>query len=585
MAIDAADRANMQRMALAAAAGAIDTSDLSTQDLVDAAKDAIVALRGAIAAAVDVDDTSMYQSQLDAAVAAVDDAQGGIDTDTRRMNQMTALSGASETLQAALAALAGPTLSQELVDAASSARSALTEAITGAADLTDTEKAPYQREADNAAAPIQTAQDTFNLLTDEAEDAANAAMAATAAKLYMGIAAQDSTAGDVGAGTVAGDGLRAAGYNDADQPTAGTDANTRIMVGIGTAAVVALSEDKKTTVADLHGWTGTRYTAEPENGGMYEAVVYSHVEESEMGAKFNSGTGDGNVGFDLDGTTGETPVLSGLTGYAALVASPSFDQSAGTKEFELPTNTVRVMLSGSYHGVSGTYYCTPAATSTCASRKAAEGFELGSTADADNAFTAGGWTFKPTNPEARVMSAPQSVFASYGWWIHKSADDGTFTASAFVDDKGEVPDATALNTLQGTATYMGGAAGKYALSSSTGGTNDAGHFTARATLEADFSDNSITGTIDNFMGADGMSRNWSVELKEAALAATGGITRADANDTVWTIGDAAAAASGEWAGTLYDNGADGVPKIGTGTFDTNYGTAGKMVGAFGVDKQ
>ena len=70
-------------------------------------------------------------------------------------------------------------------------------------------------------------------------------------------------------------------------------------------------------------------------------------------------------------------------------------------------------------------------------------------------------------------------------------------------DRGDVPNATGLDALEGTATYMGGAAGKYALRSSTGGTNDAGHFTARATLNADFSDDSITGTIDNFMGADG----------------------------------------------------------------------------------
>ena len=420
-----------------------------------------------------------------------------------------------------------------------------------------------------------------------AMDADTAAMAVTAAKLYAGIAAQN---GDVANTTAAGTALaaadeRGAAYNNVDVPESGVAVDTRIMVGIGTGTPVALTEDKDTTVAALHGWEGKRYTAEPDDDGMYEAMVYSKGEEPTQGPKFNSGTGADNVGFALDGTTGETPVLSTLTGYAARVGSPSFDQSAGTKEFELATNTVRVMLSGTYHGVSGTYYCTPAADSTCASRKAAEGFELGSTLDADNAFTAGGWTFKPTNPEARVMSAPVANYASYGWWIHKSENGATFTASAFVDNKGTFPAAAALDTLQGTATYMGGAAGKYALSSSTGGTNDAGHFTARAMLEADFSDNSITGTIDNFMGADGMSRDWSVELKEAAIAATGGIARAAENDTVWTIDGTAGDASGEWGGTLYDNGDDGVPQVGTGTFDSTYGLGGKMVGAFGVNKQ
>ena len=66
--------------------------------------------------AVDVADTSMYQTMLDNAVDAVDMAQGGIDTDTRRTNQMAALSGASDTLQAALAALSGATPTQALLD-------------------------------------------------------------------------------------------------------------------------------------------------------------------------------------------------------------------------------------------------------------------------------------------------------------------------------------------------------------------------------------------------------------------------------------------------------------------------------------
>ena len=39
-------------------------------------------------------------------------------------------------------------------------------------DLTYTEKAPYQREANNAAAPIQTAQNTFDNAEDEARKGA-----------------------------------------------------------------------------------------------------------------------------------------------------------------------------------------------------------------------------------------------------------------------------------------------------------------------------------------------------------------------------------------------------------------------------
>ena len=408
-----------------------------------------------------------------------------------------------------------------------------------------------------------------------------AEMAATAAKLYAGIAAQNGASATTAAGTALSAGERAAAYNDAGVPSGNTPAtpiDTRIMVGIGADNPVSLSEDKDASVATHHGWAGKRYTAEPEDDGMYEAMVYSNVGEPTMGKKFGSAAavpGDGTGEFQYQLTNGMLTIDTSTTGVQMLVASSMFDQSAGTKEFEKGGNEVAKMIPGSYHGVSGTYSCTPTdADTNCSATVAADGFTLGG----------GAWTFKPTNANARVTDVPDAMYVSYGWWIHKSEDGSTFTASAFVDNKGTVPAAASLDTLQGTATYSGGAAGKYALSSSTGGTNDAGHFTADATLEADFSDNSITGTVDNFMGADGMSRDWSVELKEAAIAPTGGISRSDANDTAWTIGGTAASASGEWSGTLYDNGDDGVPKVGTGTFYTEYSAGGKMVGAFGVNK-
>ncbi len=501
--------------------------------------------------------------------------------------QTAALMTASGKVGTALNGLSGSEPTQAQIAAVETAIRELQAALSAAADVSDAVKGGYQATVSTAQTAVTNAKAALMAMQTKADEAAAAAMAATAAKLYKGIAAQN---GDVANNTAAGTALAAAGergaaYNNVNVPESGVAVDTRIMVGIGTETPVALSEDKDATVAAHHGWTGKRYTAEPDDDGMYEAMVYSNVGEPTMGAKFNSGATALPAVGDLNGESGETGVLSGLTDYAAHVDSPSFDQGAGTKEFEKGANLQRVVITGSYYGVSGTYYCTPATDSTCAARKAAQGFELGSTLDSDNTFTAGGWTFKPTDPNARVMSAPDAIYASYGWWIHKSEDGSTFTASAFVDDRGNVPDAAGLTALQGTATYRGGAAGKYALSSSTGGTNDAGHFTARATLEADFSDNSITGTVDNFMGADGMSRDWSVELKEAAIADTGGITRAADNDTAWTIGGTAASASGEWSGSLQDNGDDGVPKVGTGTFYTEYSTGGKMVGAFGVNKE
>ena len=416
----------------------------------------------------------------------------------------------------------------------------------------------------------------------EADRVAREAMAETAAKLYAGIGAAPLV------GT--GDGIRTALYSGTNDAGITVTRDPDLTEASSTNVVQALTEDKKAMVEALYGWEGKKYMASGTGvDGTYEAVVYSNVGDPTEGDPFNEAYTLANGAVAIDTTADATP--------GSRVASSSFDQSAGLKRFKLPSpnpnGLTKITVSGSYHGVSGTYTCTPGDGNTCVSRVAPNGFDLG-VVNASNAFTAGSWTFSPTTPTAKVMSANDMHYASYGWWIHKSADDKTYTASAFVDDKddgtdGNVPAASGITELQGTATYSGGAAGKYSLYSSTGGTNDAGHFTARAMLEADFGDDMITGTIDNFMGADGEARNWSVELMKSGVGDTGPILGADGTGTAmmtkWTIDGAAAAAAGQWSGSLQNNGDDGVPQVATGTFHSEYSTSGRMVGAFGAKKQ
>ena len=417
---------------------------------------------------------------------------------------------------------------------------------------------------------------------DAAADAMRAAEIVAAAKLYAGISlptADDADTADTDTAT----GTRFAQHATGDNAGA-------IEVAISNDPNVFLTEDKDATVADNAGWEGKRYTRMmPAADGTYEAVVYSNVEASTAGKKFGH-AGTANDDFEYQLTNGGLTVDTTSADNAARVSGSSFDHSAGVKTFELPTNTVAVMIPGNYHGVSGTWSCTPGGN-TCAARVAAEGFELG-TVDDQNAFTgsATAWVFSPTNPNAPVMSAPDTSYASYGWWIHKAANDGAFTASAFVDELGaESPAAEGLDALNGTASYVGGAAGQYALSSSTGGTNDSGHFTARARLEANFNGtattaNAITGTIDMFTGADGQSRNWEVELAGSTIS-DAGVIGAATDGTTWTIDGTDAAAAGMWTGSLRNNGDDLVPQVATGTFYSTYGTAGRMIGAFGANKQ
>ena len=403
-------------------------------------------------------------------------------------------------------------------------------------------------------------------IDDEAEEAqrkaAEAAVAA-AAKLYVGI--------------------RGTSLGGEDSP-----ATHRVSVGDGTVGISIesrdtefVSEDKETPIADQRGWEGKKYmevlAADTGYGGMHELVVYRNFSEPGK-KKFGGPAANGEFEYQL--INGALPSTTAWV--AERVAFTGVTRTAGTETFSLPDpipgGLTEIRVPGSYHGVSGTYSCTPAAPANgCSASVAVEGFTLSS---GDT------WTFTPTDPNARVRT-PRTSYASYGWWIYTPAigNPGRFRVTAFADDFGSDRSASGLDTLYGTATYVGGAAGIYALTSLTGGLNDAGPFTADATLEANFTDNMISGTIDNLMGADGMSRDWSIELKEAGFADDGAIVRTDANDTVWTIGGTAAAASGEWSGYLYNNGADGVPKVVNGVFDSTYGHEGRIVGGFGADRE
>ena len=509
-----------------------------------------------------------------------------------------------------------PSAAQMAVDDAKAELMAAEEAVSS--DMTDMQMAAAYRAIENAANALVAAltahggspadiaaaartggnakamADSLDMKIADAQAAANMEMMATAAKLYAGIS------GPVGSPS---DGTFAANERSADYSLTASAASPAIVVEIADAQAAGtqqvLSEDKKTMVDSNRGWEGKRYTASGAGvNGTYEAIVYSDVEAPTPGRKFG-GTAtqvtaaevqyaliDG--GYTVDGTTATN---------APLVGGSSFDHKAGVKQFKLPSpnpnGATMVTVPGSFHGVSGTYSCTPGDGNTCAAQVAADGFTLGLRADSSGTFSASNsaWVFKPDDPNARVTSAPDTVYASYGWWIHKSADGKTFTASSFETQLGALPiiQSSTFPVLQGTATYTGGAAGMYALYSATGGTNDAGHFTADATLEADFGNatagGTVTGMIDNFTGADGMARNWSVELPAEPITSGGSFSDGDTDMTKWTIDGTTAAAAGDWTGFFYDAGTDGVPKVAFGTFDSAFGQDGKMVGAFGVNPE
>ena len=119
-------------------------------------------------------------------------------------------------------------------------------------------------------------------------------------------------------------------------------------------------------------------------------------------------------------------------------------------------------------------------------------------------------------------------------------------------------------------------------------------FTADAGLVADFTgtSDSVTGTIDGFMtrgftGGDGMSRDWSVDLRKRNIADDGKFgednTQGILGLTRWTMDGEAGRAGGKWTGAFYERGGAGLrPKTATGSFYAEHGTNSRLVGAFGV---
>ena len=419
-------------------------------------------------------------------------------------------------------------------------------------------------EDDNLGDSVEELQEQVRSLRKEIDDAAEEkrmadekaareAMEATAKVLFTGMGAD--TDFDIGTVTLAATGLTAADINSG---------NTSLKAG----------DDG----ASMGEWSSKGYGFAPETSGSaasQEALVYTSDE------------GTTPVPFVEQYATelGASDNLADAQLTAALVASAHFATDAGSKEHEIPEDHDSVEIAGTFHGAPGIYRCSATGTgNTCESSVAATGISLGG----DGTQT---WTFTP-NAGADVQVADDD-YLFFGWWLQTGTDGAlsvdTFTGIVAPDSGAEDTVAAAdLDSLNGEAEYTGPAIGKYALYEPITGPKEGGHFTATATLNADFTNSMISGEITGFMTDTG-AKDWKVSLSKDAVSATGVVadsstTDDEANSTIWSIGDAAAASEG-WSAQLYANGEDdGVPQTGTGEFRATYGEVGHMFGAFGVSR-
>ena len=245
--------------------------------------------------------------------------------------------------------------------------------------------------------------------------------------------------------------------------------------------------------------------------------------------------------------------------------------------------TAVLTFLGSVREVDGSFTCE----GTCDPPTAAELADHG-----DNAVNEENWSFKPDVAKDTIEVPDSDGYLMFGWWLDKGDDaEGPFKVDTFATAVGLDPNTAAQSTLEGTtASYMGGAAGKYAILSTTADSAEGGHFTASARIAANFEAGddddmiSIKGTIDDFMTGETARPNWKVTLTVPDFATFAEIdtTTTDAN-AAWDTGGAVDG-EGTWTANFWGEGDDDEPTAITGEFNAEISDIARLAGAFGVTK-
>ncbi len=581
------------------ALGALDLTDLSDQAKIDAAQDAIDDLQMALDNATHVSDAdkAMYQRQLDDATEDVRMAQTGMDASGRMAAQRTELTDAMAAARTAVGGVDDDSTDSE-VASADAAITRLENAITNAVDLPagDTDVATAQGTLTTLKGLLASAKTSRMLaMDDQAEEDMKAAAALGKA---MRAALAGPTAGGNALANIAQPTLTATGT----MPLTIDAANGAGALTTDPGSVELTTGD---SAGSLGGWAGTDYARSTGTGTAMvtnEARVY--VNKGPGRSQAFSGTG-GKYTLIAAGLAQAGYLLLGEAATPVTRASAAAFTHSGTQTYQVPAESDAFYVSGTYDGAPGRFRCAAG----CSSTNDGEG----------NVSALGGtWHFKP-DAGAMVMEA-DAHYLYYGWWVSKDNDGDPTAASAFTGrvgtDPGDSTDgldtAVGGETLTGSATYAGHAVGKFAISNPLDSTGNGGHFTADAELMATFGTAAtagMTGTIDNFRLNDGSDDpGWSVSLHRAGWGTgTSGEIQAPTDDvatttvdeamgTTWSIGDNSGGRSGTWSGQMYDEKpgdpsatgpGDGsnIPTTVTGTFYSEFSTIGRMVGAFGAEKQ
>ena len=219
-----------------------------------------------------------------------------------------------------------------------------------------------------------------------------------------------------------------------------------------------------------------------------------------------------------------------------------------------------VRVSGNYDGVTGTFTCN--VDVTCKGSKGDITLTDLVLLDAEGRSFAvdTAWSFKPGNVNSQVQADHDDAYLYFGVWssipdsISGETYDFRYVAGGGADSGTNLGN---FNALTGSATFSGGAVGKYVTQGQVGQQNATiGTFTATATLNADFGDGNIAGTlsgsITDFREGGSPLAGWRVTLGspgDVGVVSTITNTAATTGSTVASIGGLPV--GGSWGASFY----------------------------------
>ena len=396
------------------------------------------------------------------------------------------------------------------------------------------------------------------------------------------------TAADESMPAVMGTGIRSgASIKSLSQARLGEDPMLSIAV-TGGGGLSTADDSAATDAPAIAGFTGVSLEKDGPGAVTQTALVYSDAERSvrAFGDVYPYNRNSAGAGVESKGTAdvvlthrwvlapvtqddADTPADESLLSQQD--AKISFDHGLSTTAVMSREVDIGDTVRGSYDGIAGQYTCAggTAGTDDCTISLTAAGDVQLIASNSDISLL-----FKADDPDQLI---PDQDYLAFGVWT-EVPDNPTLgnpgKLRPFVQGNAGAFSMADVGSLDGSASYSGGAVGHYATRAAGSHMADQGRFTAAASLMADFDggDNvALTGKIDGFMSEDGTAMGgWLVNLNGGSMLA--GTRDGDiVGTTTGTTGSQAW--EGVWDAWLFGTNKDTYPTGVAGRFQAEAGTA------------